>query len=196
MQRLLGGGLAVGLVTAAGAFVLTAVPGAAQEDLLKAEISTWDAHPGELITVTSVDPCVTFDGTTPGDIVMWSLVMANSVDVSIIKSVAEVDAEGHWDLSFGAPQDPVPAHYLFKAVCALPESTGPVPDRGDGTVEVRSYATLEFLVTNTEPAEGGPGTDMTTIVPRPSTGGATTPLVVIPDPAPATPVRVQPDFTG
>lgn len=151
MNRLLGGGLALGL--AAVASIALASPGLAEPPFgppytpIDGQLSTDVVAPGGTVTAASLDPC----STGPG-VLHWSVY--NERVGAISSGEVPIGADGAWTLEFTAPTEP--GEHRFLAMCppfpgvpppTEPATTAPVdPPPGD-TASGAEYYYLTFVVT-------------------------------------------------
>src|SRR5262245_53930682 len=190
MKRLLGGGLALGL--AAVGSVAIAGPSLAQAPpepefvQLEGALSTDVAAPGQEITASSVDPC-TVSEAGPGEL-FW-LVFAVAEDLPRSEDEAPVGDDGHWEVTFSAPQD---AGEVVCVAVGVPAGEEPPPE-----AQVEHLAADGVALSQAPTGDGGEEPEVIEIYELPFTVQApptTTPGQ--PVAPPATPVSGQPNFTG
>jgi hypothetical protein len=195
MKRLLGGGVALGL--AAVASVTIAGPSLAQAPpepefvQLEGMLSTDVAAPGEQITASSVDPC-TVSEEGPGEL-FW-LIFAVDEDMPRSEDVGPVDDEGHWEVTFGAPDDA--GEFVFFGVC-IPAGLEPPPEE-----ELEQLPADEAALGEALTDDGGEEPEVIEVyelpftVEAPPTTAPPTTTPAHPVAPPAVPVPAQPTFTG
>jgi hypothetical protein len=122
--------------------------------------------PGDEVTAESVSPC------HPGGEISWRVVKLSGGPLPF--RTAQADAEGHWSVVFTAVEAPTPRgnQYRFEARCTLGEEP-----------------TYTYFADLTIRSGGQPEPEPD---PEPDPAPALTPATA----APASPVRVEPDFTG
>lgn len=111
MNRILGGGLALGLATVGS--IALAAPSLAEDDgLLEGQLSAEVVAPGATITASSVEPCTVEEGVP--DTIYWAM-GSYEEDGPRVTGSGPLDEAGHWEIEFTAPEDT--GEFVVVAVC-------------------------------------------------------------------------------
>jgi hypothetical protein len=170
MNRLLGGGLALGL--AAVASIALATPGLAEPPFgppytpIDGQLSTDVVAPGGTITASSLEPC----STGPG-VLHWAVY--NERVGTISSGDVPIGEDGAWTLDFAAPTEP--GEHRFLAMCP------PFPGGPPAT---------EPTTTTTAPVDPAAGIVLSQY------GAEYYYLTFVVTAPPASPVVARPTFTG